>query len=72
MFYCPVYSAAKHGIIALSRCFGQQEHYERCQIRVIAVCPGYMATALVSQPISRNPEYLMVFTRNIFEYPCIK
>ncbi|KAK4876649.1 hypothetical protein RN001_009155 [Aquatica leii] len=53
--YAPVYSATKSGVVALSRSFGSPTHYNRNQIRVMAICPGYTDT-----PIHREyPERLL-------------
>ncbi|KAB0796089.1 hypothetical protein PPYR_10150 [Photinus pyralis] len=40
----PIYSTAKSGIIGLTRSLGFQKHYQRTQIKVIAVCPGSTST----------------------------
>ncbi|KAK4876645.1 hypothetical protein RN001_009151 [Aquatica leii] len=43
----PVYSATKRGIIGLTKSFGSTLHYERCKIRVMAICPGFTNTSLL-------------------------
>ncbi|KAF2890689.1 hypothetical protein ILUMI_15484, partial [Ignelater luminosus] len=69
--FCPIYSAAKHGVVALSRCFGQQEHYERSKVRVIAICPGYMEFEATLQSDDRYPEYYKIFNLKEDDFPVI-
>ncbi|KAF5286278.1 hypothetical protein FQR65_LT12718 [Abscondita terminalis] len=40
----PIYSAAKTGIIGLSRSFGTKHHYEKNQVRIMVLCPGFTET----------------------------
>ncbi|XP_046752276.1 15-hydroxyprostaglandin dehydrogenase [NAD(+)]-like [Diprion similis] len=40
----PVYAAAKHGVVGLSRSFGATYHYEKTGVRVIAICPSFTET----------------------------
>lgn len=51
----PIYTATKHGIVALSRAYGTNDHYRETNVRVIAVCPGNMPTAMTS---NLNPDIL--------------
>ncbi|XP_031347716.1 15-hydroxyprostaglandin dehydrogenase [NAD(+)]-like isoform X2 [Photinus pyralis] len=43
----PVYSAAKMGVIGITRSLGAKQHYQRTKIKVIAVCPGYTSTNIL-------------------------
>lgn len=50
----PVYSAAKHGVIGLTRSGGMQ--YANQGIRINAVCPGWIRTPPVEDILQRSPE----------------
>ncbi|KAF2899978.1 hypothetical protein ILUMI_06208 [Ignelater luminosus] len=68
---CPVYSTTKHGIVALSRCFGQEQHYQRSKVKVIAVCPGHMATPMLLNVTEGcfNMEYYDTFNLQMHDFP---
>ncbi|KAK4876647.1 hypothetical protein RN001_009153 [Aquatica leii] len=42
----PVYTATKSGIVTFSRSYGSPLHYNRNQIRVMAICPGFTDTPM--------------------------
>ncbi|XP_069687827.1 15-hydroxyprostaglandin dehydrogenase [NAD(+)]-like [Periplaneta americana] len=44
----PIYSAIKHGVIGLTRGFGTPLHLQRTGVRVVAICPGYTTSAIVT------------------------
>ncbi len=50
----PVYSAAKHGVIGLTRSAAMQ--YAQKGIRINAICPGWIRTPPVEQLLRDNPE----------------
>lgn len=56
---CPSYTATKCGILVLTSCMGQQAHYERKKVRVMAICPSSTATELYADRKSTalNEEY---------------
>jgi NAD(P)-dependent dehydrogenase (short-subunit alcohol dehydrogenase family) len=50
----PVYSAAKHGVLGLTKSAAMQ--YAEKGIRINAVCPGWIRTPPVEQMLEHNPE----------------
>ncbi|GBM96602.1 hypothetical protein AVEN_31038-1, partial [Araneus ventricosus] len=40
----PVYSATKHAVVGLTKCYGSDYHLERTGVRVNAVCPTLAKT----------------------------
>lgn len=49
----PAYTAAKHGVVGLTKCAGVE--YARAGIRINAVCPGVVDTPLVAGMIAALP-----------------
>lgn len=49
----PVYSAAKHGVLGLTKSAAMQ--YARKGIRINAVCPGWVQTPPVEEAMQSNP-----------------
>jgi len=50
----PTYSAAKHGVLGLTKSAAMQ--YADKDVRINAVCPGWIRTPPVEDTIERNPE----------------
>ncbi|KAF7281806.1 hypothetical protein GWI33_004240 [Rhynchophorus ferrugineus] len=50
----PVYAATKFAIHGMSLAWGEQNHYQRTNVKVIAVCPGSTATPLIANPKNTN------------------
>jgi NAD(P)-dependent dehydrogenase (short-subunit alcohol dehydrogenase family) len=50
----PVYSAAKHGVLGLTKSAAMQ--YADKGVRINAVCPGWIRTPPVEETLARNPE----------------
>ena len=65
--WAPVYSAAKGGVIALTRSLAVQHGPQ--QVRVNAVCPGFVATALVDDLLAHTPNPAAALRRMAMEYP---
>ena len=42
----PIYTASKFGIIGIGRAYGSQLHYERNNIKIITICPGFTVASL--------------------------
>jgi NAD(P)-dependent dehydrogenase (short-subunit alcohol dehydrogenase family) len=50
----PVYSAAKHGVLGLTKSAAMQ--YAEKGVRINAVCPGWIRTPPVEDTLSRDPD----------------
>ncbi len=59
----PHYTAAKHGILGLTKC-GAQE-YARRGIRVNAILPGSTRTPMIENFMAGNPEVEQMITRSV-------
>uniref|UniRef100_A0A1Y1N8K6 15-hydroxyprostaglandin dehydrogenase n=1 Tax=Photinus pyralis TaxID=7054 RepID=A0A1Y1N8K6_PHOPY len=42
----PIYTASKFGIVGLGQAYGSKLHYERNNIKVVTVCPGFTLASL--------------------------
>ncbi|GJQ77763.1 hypothetical protein Trydic_g16028 [Trypoxylus dichotomus] len=53
------YSAAKHGVIGIGKCFSFNCHYKATGVKIISICPGFTDTALPknSAPFIRPGRY---------------
>lgn len=56
----PAYSAAKHGVVGLTKTAAIE--YAQANIRINAVCPGPVQTPLVDRIVARQPEVLDAIT----------
>jgi NAD(P)-dependent dehydrogenase (short-subunit alcohol dehydrogenase family) len=50
----PIYSAAKHGVLGLTKSAGVQ--YASRGLRINAVCPGWIRTAPIEEVLAEHPE----------------
>ncbi|KAK4876766.1 hypothetical protein RN001_009272 [Aquatica leii] len=53
MISLPVYTATKHAIAALTRCYGDQYHVNLTGVKVFSVCPSPTESALSGDPRKR-------------------
>lgn len=58
----PVYTAAKCGIVALTRSMGHPLHYKRKNVKLMAICPGFTTTAMcnIRNETFFNEEYAQI------------
>lgn len=54
----PAYTASKHAVLGLTRTAALQ--YAAKNIRVNAICPGFIETEQVRQALKQNPEYTQI------------
>ncbi|KAJ8958786.1 hypothetical protein NQ314_006349 [Rhamnusium bicolor] len=52
--HIPVYCATKFAIIGMTKSWGTSYHYERTNVRVVAICPGVTETPLIANMSGRN------------------
>ncbi|KAJ8928050.1 hypothetical protein NQ314_019420, partial [Rhamnusium bicolor] len=50
----PIYCGTKAAVIAMTRSWGTDYHYDRSKVRVIAICPGVTETPLIFNALGRN------------------
>ncbi|XP_044255859.1 15-hydroxyprostaglandin dehydrogenase [NAD(+)]-like isoform X2 [Tribolium madens] len=50
----PIYSGTKFAILGMTKAFGDEAHYKRTKIRVMAICPGPTDTPLLREISGRN------------------
>lgn len=48
MHYFPTYAAGKAGVLNLCKAFGDQLHYNRTGVRVVALCPSFTQSGLTN------------------------
>ncbi len=65
--WAPVYSAAKGGVLALTRSLAVAHGPQ--QVRVNAICPGFVPTALVDDLLAHTPNPAATLRRVAMEYP---
>ncbi|KAB0796764.1 hypothetical protein PPYR_10825 [Photinus pyralis] len=44
----PVYSCTKWAVVGFTRCLGTERHYKRNNIKVLALCPGFTNTTILT------------------------
>ncbi|KAK5649571.1 hypothetical protein RI129_000600 [Pyrocoelia pectoralis] len=71
--YYPIYSATKSGVVALTRSLGHSAHYERNNVRIMALCPHYTTTEMTPPKENRYmiPEFFNFQTQLSLESPSV-
>ncbi|XP_059061350.1 15-hydroxyprostaglandin dehydrogenase [NAD(+)]-like [Achroia grisella] len=46
--FCAVYRASKFAVLGFTKTLGLEYHYAKSSVRVIAICPGYTRTKIVT------------------------
>ncbi|XP_059051609.1 alcohol dehydrogenase 1-like [Achroia grisella] len=54
--YLPVYQASKFAVMGFTRSLGHPYNYERSGVRVVAICPGFTVTKLVTDVKASNDQ----------------
>lgn len=49
----PVFTATKHAVAALTRCYGDKYHTDLTGVRVLALCPGPTNSVIMGDPRKR-------------------
>lgn len=44
--FATAYTAAKHGVIGISKSLSSKEHYQETGVKIITICPGFTTTPL--------------------------
>ncbi len=65
--WAPVYSAAKGGVVSVTRSLAVAHGPQG--VRVNAICPGFVATALVDDLLAHTPNPAATLRRVAMEYP---
>uniref|UniRef100_R4FL90 Putative 15-hydroxyprostaglandin dehydrogenase n=1 Tax=Rhodnius prolixus TaxID=13249 RepID=R4FL90_RHOPR len=47
--YAPVYNCSKHAVVGFTKSLGSPVHFEKNNVRIIALCPGVTETVLVNE-----------------------
>ncbi|KAK5639028.1 hypothetical protein RI129_011520 [Pyrocoelia pectoralis] len=76
-FPSPVYAATKSGVVALTRAMGHALHYDRKNVKVMAICPGFTDTGfvkvkkedLITEEYQHILKYFLKYNRIIFQTP---
>lgn len=55
----PAYTAAKHGVVGLTRCAALE--YAKAGVRVNCICPGPVQTPLLERIVASNPEMQQLY-----------
>ena len=55
----PAYTAAKHGVVGLTRCAALE--YAKAGVRVNCICPGPVQTPLLDRIVESNPEMKQLY-----------
>ncbi|XP_046628728.1 15-hydroxyprostaglandin dehydrogenase [NAD(+)]-like [Neodiprion virginianus] len=67
----PIYIATKHAVIGLTRSFGLPYHFEKTGVRVVAMCPFFTNTQLITASAGRTLESVSAedLEKSISPYP---
>ncbi|RZC34057.1 adh short domain containing protein, partial [Asbolus verrucosus] len=67
----PIYTGTKFAVMGMSKAFGDEEHYNRTKVKVLALCPGVTETPLITEMSGRNlgPPYQAMLEASIDALP---
>ncbi|XP_026753012.1 15-hydroxyprostaglandin dehydrogenase [NAD(+)]-like [Galleria mellonella] len=46
--FCPIYKASKFAVLGFTKSLGLDYHYDKTGIRIVAICPGFTMTKIVT------------------------
>ncbi|EFA00962.1 15-hydroxyprostaglandin dehydrogenase [NAD(+)] isoform X1 [Tribolium castaneum] len=67
----PIYTATKFAVMGMSKAFGDEDHYNRTKVKVLALCPGVTDTPLITEIDGKNlgPPYQKLLEENLSKLP---
>ncbi|XP_068912372.1 15-hydroxyprostaglandin dehydrogenase [NAD(+)]-like [Tenebrio molitor] len=70
----PIYAGTKFAVMGMTKSFGDEAHYNRTKVKVLAMCPGITDTPLISEMGGRNlgPAYQQLLVDEIGNLPSQK
>jgi 15-hydroxyprostaglandin dehydrogenase (NAD) len=70
----PIYAGTKFAVMGMTKSFGDEAHYNRTKVKVLAMCPGVTDTPLISEMGGRNlgPAYQQLLVDEIGDLPSQK
>ncbi|XP_050439926.1 fat body protein 2-like [Adelges cooleyi] len=57
LFICPIYRSTKRAIVEFTRAIGDKKSFEHLNVRIMALCPGYVRTPMIEG--DRSSVYLI-------------
>lgn len=67
----PIYTGTKFAVMGMSKAFGNEDHYNRTRVKVLALCPGVTDTPLITEINGKNlgPAYQKLLDEQLDQLP---